>query len=385
MKTHYSKNLDSIPPSGIRRFFDLIGDSENILSLGIGEPHFGTPECIKKAGIRTLEKGITSYTSNNGLLALREEITNYLSRRFSIHYSPKNEIIITTGVSEGADIALRAILNPDDEVIFPDPGYVCYPALIALAGGKCISVDTSETDFIPTKNAIQNAITSKTKAIILCSPSNPTGAVIPKKRLVEIASLAKEHDLWIISDEIYAELTFDAPYTSIASIPEMKERTIVLSGFSKAFSMTGWRLGYIAGPESIVTRTLKIHQYATLCAPIMAQYAGIEALQSALSDVKRMTAFYKERRNQFITGLREIGYDVGMPSGAFYCFPSIKKTNLSSEDFCIALLQEEKLATVPGSAFGKFSEGFIRCCYATTKDVIDDALNRLNRFYKNHT
>jgi aminotransferase len=383
MKTPFSKTLDELAPSGIRRFFDLILNSNDVVSLGIGEPDFPTPKGIINKAVETLHQGKTSYTSNTGMLELRIEVSKYMKKKLNCNYDPEDEVFITMGVSEAADLTLRAILNPGDEVIFPEPGYVCYPPLISLAGGVVVPLDTTETNFSPDPKKIAEKITKNTKAIILCSPNNPTGTVIPTDTLKEIALLAKKHDFWVITDEIYAEIIFDNyNYETIASFEGMKDRTLVLSGFSKAFAMTGWRLGYICGPKSFIERALKIHQYSALCAPIMSQYAAIEALQNGLPDVEIMRQAYQKRRDLLINGLNSIGLDVIKPQGAFYCFPSIKNTGLSSEEFSIKLLNQEKCAVIPGNGFGDSGEGFIRCCFASSESNIEEALIRIERFYK---
>jgi aminotransferase len=380
MSNEFSKILESIPPSGIRKFFDLVIDAQDIVSLGVGEPDFTTPWNITKHAIDCLEQGFTTYTSNKGLLSCRQAISKYLDKKYSCNYNPEDEIVLTVGVSEAVDIVLRALLNPNDEVILPDPSYVCYAPLIELAYGKTVRIDTSKTNFVLDPKALEKKITSKTKALILCSPNNPTGAVIPKETLLEIAKLAKKHNFWVITDEIYAELIYDQEYVSFASLPGMKERTILLSGFSKAFAMTGWRLGYICAPEEIASRALKIHQYCALCAPIMAQHAACEALEQSEKYIKEMRDSYRLRRNYFIKSLNEIGLETQMPEGAFYCFPSIKNTGLSSEEFALKLIEQEKVAVVPGSVFGLGGEGYIRCCYATNIDVLKTAIEKISRF-----
>ncbi len=382
MKQRFSSILDSIPPSGIRRFFDLVLDAKDIISLGVGEPDFTTPWKIRSAAIRSLEKGQTSYTSNKGLEQTRKSISNYLSKRFKASYDYKEEIILTNVVSEGVDIALRAIINPGDEIILPIPSYVCYSPLIRLSGGRVITLDTSHTQFIPDPIAIEKLITPNTKAIILCSPNNPTGTSIPKKELLEILTLAKKHSLWVISDEIYAELSYDDPYQSFAGLPDAKDYTILLSGFSKAFAMTGWRLGYLAGPQELIKRALKIHQYSALCAPIMAQTAAQTALDNCLSDVEDMQQSYLARRNLFVSKIKEMGLESAPANGAFYGYVNIAKTGLTSEDFALRLLEEEKVAVVPGTAFGECGEGYIRCCYATNLADLSEALRRLAQFTK---
>ena len=381
--THsFSSKLEEIPSSGIRKFFDLVIGAKDIISLGVGEPDFSTPQLIRNKAIESLEQGLTSYTSNQGLLELRSSISNYLNTRFSTPYSHESEITITAGVSQAVDIAIRTLTNPGDEFILPVPNYVCYEPLIHLAGGVTVPVNTSGTEFIPDPNAIAKAITQKTKAIILCSPNNPTGKVIPKSVLEAIAKLAEKHNLWVISDEIYAELVFDEPYCSFASLPGMKERTILLSGFSKAFAMTGWRLGYICGPEALISRCVKILQYAQLCAPITAQSAAITALDKGLPDVEEMKRSYKLRRNLFVKRCNELELPLSYPSGAFYGFPSIKRTGLSSEEFALRLLEEKKVAVVPGTAFGPHGESFIRCCFTVDLEQLKEALSRIEDFLK---
>ena len=381
MSTEFSRTLEEVPPSGIRRFFDLVASSKDVISLGVGEPDFVTPWCIREEAIASVEKGFTTYTSNSGLPECRRAIATYLKTRFDCDYSPDTELMITNGVSEGVDVTLRTLLNPGDEVILPEPNYVCYAPLIHLAGGTVISLDTSHTGFIPDPKALEACITPRTKALILCTPNNPTGAVIPKSIMIEIAKLAKKYDFWVISDEIYAELTYDEPFVSFAALPEVKERTILMNGFSKAFAMTGWRLGYLCAPQSFISRAIKIHQYAALCAPIMSQYAGIEALQNP-KIVEDMRRSYESRRNLFVKKLNTLGLPTAFPQGAFYCFPSIKKTGLTSEAFAMKLLEVAQVAVVPGSVFGQGGEGYIRCCYATDVGLLKEALNRIGSFIK---
>lgn len=380
----YSHILDQVPPSGIRRFFELVIGAEDVISLGVGEPDFATPWTIREEGIYCLENGITSYTSNKGLLELRQGISSYLQHRYACSYDPSSEIIVTSGVSEGVDIALRTILNPGDEVILPEPTYVCYKPLIQLAGGVCVPMDTSKSDFIPDPADIERKITPKTKAIILCSPSNPTGMVIPKDTLIAIGKLAEKYDFWVFSDEIYSELIYDITYTSFASLKNMKKRTLLLSGFSKSFAMTGWRLGFMCGPEALISRALKIHQYSALCAPIISQYAGVEALKNATPEVEKMRASYQQRRNLFIKKMNAIGLTTLDSKGAFYCFSSVRSTPFDSETFALKLLEEERVAVVPGNVFGQGGEGYIRCCYATSLDSLKVALSRIDAFVKRH-
>ncbi len=382
MKSDFSHILDTIPPSGIRKFFDLVIGAKDVISLGVGEPDFRTPWAIREDAIFSLEQGKTSYTSNSGLLECREAIVDYLAQRFDAHYDPTTEILLTFGVSEAVDIVLRSILNPGDEVIVPEPSYVCYTPLVQLAGGKVIPLDTTSTQFIPDPDQIARAITPKTKAIILCSPSNPTGRTIPKDTLIQIGKLAQAHDFWIITDEVYAELTYDGPFQSVAALPNLKPSTILLNGFSKAFAMTGWRLGYVCGPPELIARATKIHQYSALCAPITAQYAAIEAVKNCAKDVQAMRDSYKGRRNLFVKRLNEIGLPTALPEGAFYCFPNIRHTGLSSEEFALRLLKEQRVAVVPGYVFGLGGEGHIRCCYATGLEELKEALTRIKKFMK---
>ncbi len=381
MSPGFSHLIETIPSSGIRRFFDLVASSKDVISLGVGEPDFPTPWPAREEAISSIEQGLTSYTSNSGLIECRRAIAAYIEERFGATYGPEKEIIITNGVSEGVDITLRTLLNPGDEVIVPEPNYVCYAPLIQLAGGKVVAIDTSQTGFLPNKQAIKSAITAKTKAIILCSPNNPTGQVIPKKILKDIADLAENHDFWVIADEIYAELSYDEPFVSFAALEGTFPRTILMNGFSKAFAMTGWRLGYLCAPQEFIARALKIHQYSALCAPIMAQYAAIQALQG-MKVVQDMRRSYEMRRNLFVGRLNEMGLDTAMPKGAFYCFPSIQKTGLSSEEFALKLLEKARVAVVPGSVFGLGGEGYVRCCYATHIDLLKEALTRISNFLK---
>ena len=380
MKPRFSTLLDQIPPSGIREFFELVIGQKDIISLGVGEPDFVTPRVICNSAIDAIEKGQTSYTSNRGLLSLRNELEHYLKKRFQAHYQAETEILVTNGVSEGVDLALRSILNPGDEVILPEPNYVCYEPLIRLTGATVVSLDTRDTQFIPDPERLKTLITPKTKAIILCSPNNPTGSVIEKDCLSQLAAIAKANDLWVICDEIYSELVYDKPFTSFSSLPDIKENCILLSGFSKAFAMTGWRLGYLCGPAELVSRALKIHQYSALCAPIIAQIAAIDALTLAKDDVQYMKESYQKRRNFITKRFSDMGYTIAKPRGTFYCFPNIQKSGLSSQEFAIQLLKQEKVAVVPGTAFGPLGEGYIRCCFATDLNELVEAMNRIERF-----
>ena len=358
---------------------------EGVISLGVGEPDFVTPWHIREAGIYSLEQGYTSYTSNYGLLELREELASYLAGRHGISYDPQRELLITVGVSEGVDLALRAILDPGDEVIVHDPSYVSYVPCTVLAGGAFVPVPTNlENDFQVRAGDIEKRITPRTKAIILGYPSNPTGAVMDKGELAKIAEVAKRHNLLVISDEIYERLVYGVEHTCFASLPGMKERTILLSGFSKAYAMTGWRIGYAAAREEIIEAMMKIHQYTMMCAPTMAQMAALEALKGGDAQVEEMVAEYDQRRRVMVKGLNDIGLTCFEPKGAFYAFPSIKGTGLSSEEFAERLLIEDKVAVVPGSTFGQCGEGHIRCCYATSLEEIEEALERMARFVKRH-
>ena len=377
--------VNSIPPSGIRKFFDLLSSMEGVISLGVGEPDFVTPWHICEAAIYTIEKGYTMYTSNKGLPELRAELANHLNSRFGLSYDPEDEILVTVGVSEGLDLALRAILNPGDEVIIPDPCYVAYPACVTLAGGIPVQVPTTEdNNFAIMADDIEQRITQRTKAILLGYPANPTGAVLSKEGLVGIAELAKRHNLLVISDEVYGRLVYGTEHTCIAALPGMRERTVLLNGFSKAYAMTGWRIGFAASGAEIVGAMTKIHQYTMLCAPTMGQMAAIEALKSGDGEVEAMVKEYDRRRKVMVKGLRDIGLSCFEPRGAFYAFPSIKVTGMTSEEFAEKLLVEEKVAVVPGSAFGRCGEGYIRCCYAASLTEIEEALKRMGRFVRKY-
>jgi len=380
-----SRRVRDIPPSGIRRFFDLLASMEGVISLGVGEPDFVTPWHIREAGIYSLEQGYTSYTSNYGLLELREELASHIAGRRGISYDPQRELLITVGVSEGVDLALRAILDPGDEVIVHDPSYVSYIPCTVLAGGAFVPVPTNlENDFQVRAGDIEKRITQRTKAILLGYPSNPTGAVMDREELVKIAKVAKRHNLLVISDEIYERLVYGVEHTCFASLPGMKERTILLGGFSKAYAMTGWRIGYAAARDEIIEAMMKIHQYTIMCAPTMAQMAALEALKGGDAEVEEMVADYDQRRRVMVKGLNDIGLTCFEPKGAFYAFPSIKGTGLSSDEFAESLLIEDKVAVVPGSTFGQCGEGHIRCCYATSLEEIEEALERMARFVKRH-
>lgn len=380
---YLSSYVEKIPPSGIRKFFDLAATMKGVISLGVGEPDFVTPWHAREACINSLEEGYTAYTPNAGLLELRQEITDYLFRRFQVSYDPKSEIIITVGGSQALDITLRTIINPGDEVLVVEPCFVSYAPLVDLCGGVSVRVSTSpDNGFKVTAEQIKAAITPKTKAIMICSPNNPTGTFLNKEDLTALAEVIIAHDLLVLSDEIYAELTYDEEFTSIASIDGMRERTFLISGFSKGFAMTGWRLGYVCAPESFIGPMLKIHQYAIMCAPTMSQFAAIESLKHGASQVDEMIHSYRRRRNFFIESLNEIGLECHNPGGAFYAFPSIRSTGLTSEEFAERLLMEQKIAVVPGHVFGESGEGYIRCSYASSMDALQEALKRMDIFLK---
>ncbi len=377
-----NKTVTEMKPSGIRKFFDIAATMDDVISLGVGEPDFQTPWAIRKAGIESLQRGKTKYTSNWGLIELRNEISTYCKRKYDISYNPENEILVTVGGSEAIDAAIRALVDPGDEVIIPQPSYVCYEPITGLAGGKPVIVDLkAENDFKLTATELKNAITDKTKVLILPYPSNPTGAIMEREDLIEIAKVLKGTDIMVISDEIYAELTFGGKsHVSPASIDGMWERTITVSGFSKAFSMTGWRLGYACGPKPIIDQITKIHQYAIMSSPTTSQYAAIEALKNCDEDVEYMVKEYDMRRRMIVSGFNKIGLTCREPKGAFYAFPSIQSTGMSSEEFCEKLLYSKKVAVVPGTAFGDSGEGFIRASYAYSVEHIKEAINRIGEF-----
>ncbi|GGP08201.1 aminotransferase [Oceanobacillus neutriphilus] len=380
-KSRLSSRIQDIQPSGIRRFFDLASSMDNIISLGVGEPDFITPWNIREASISSMERGFTAYSANAGVLELRQEISKYMYERFDVDYDPETEVLVTVGASEAIDIGCRAILDPGDEVIIVEPGFVSYSPLVSMAGGVPVSVGTRiEDDFKVSAEQIRAAITEKTKALMISFPNNPTGAVMLREDLQEIAVLAEEHDLIVFSDEIYAELSYDNQHVSFAALDGMKERTILISGFSKAFAMTGWRLGFVMAPPDLLAAMLKLHQYSLMCAPTMAQYGALEALKSGMEDVERMTQSYKQRRGFFVESFAEMGLACHMPGGAFYAFPSIKATGLTSEEFAEKLLYEEHVAVVPGDIFGAGGEGHIRCSYATSMENLQEATKRMNRF-----
>ena len=377
-----SETVVGIKPSGIRKFFDIANTMEDVISLGVGEPDFRTPWQIRSAGIRSLERGKTRYTSNRGLEEFRREISNYLCRKYNVSYSPEKEVLVTVGGSEAIDAAIRAIVNPGDEVIIPQPSYVCYEPITRLAGGVPIIINTkAENDFKITPTELCEKITERTKALILPYPCNPTGAIMEKADLEAIAKVLRDKNIIVISDEIYSELTFGTEkHTSIAEIDGMKERTILINGFSKSHSMTGWRLGYACGPAEILSEITKIHQYAIMCAPTTSQYAAIEALRSCEADVMRMKEEYDERRRIIVKGFNDLGLTCREPKGAFYAFPSIKSTGMTSDEFCERLLYEKKVAVVPGTAFGDSGEGFVRASYCYSINHIKEALKRIGEF-----
>ncbi len=381
MEEFVSEKVKEIPPSGIRKFFDLVLGMDDVISLGVGEPDFVTPWHIREACIYSLEKGFTSYTSNHGLLELRELISKSFKKDYDIDYNPMNEILVTTGVSEAADLAFRAIVNQGDEVIIPEPCYVSYKPGVFLAGGKPVTIPTYENnDFRVTAEEIEKSITKKTKALVLSYPNNPTGAVMRKKDLEEIADVVNENDILVISDEVYDKLTYEGTHTCFSSLEGMKERTVLLNGFSKSHAMTGLRIGYALGNKEIIGAMTKIHQYSMLCAPITAQMGAIEALKNGNEEMKSMVREYDRRRRFIVSGLNKLGLDCFEPKGAFYAFPSIKSTGLGSEQFAEKLLKEKKVAVVPGNVFGDCGEGYLRCSYAASYEELVEALARIKEF-----
>ena len=381
MRNPLSDKVIKIKPSGIRKFFDLVQEMPDAISLGVGEPDFDTPWHIREEGIFSLEKGRTFYTSNAGLMELRKAIAGYLERKLKLHYDPVHEILVTVGGSEGIDLALRAMLNAGDEVILPEPCYVSYLPCIELADGVPVTTELKdENEFKLTPEELRAAITDKTKILILPFPNNPTGAIMTKEELEPIADIVKEHDLFVISDEIYSELTYQGEHCSIASFPGMQERTIVINGFSKAFAMTGWRLGYTAGPQLILEQMTKIHQFAIMAAPTTSQYAAVEAMNNGDDDVDLMRKSYNQRRRFVLQKFKDMGLSCFEPEGAFYTFPCIKEFGMSSDEFASRFLKEEKVAVVPGTAFGDCGEGFLRISYAYSIEELKEALGRLERF-----
>lgn len=381
MRNPLSDKVIKMKPSGIRKFFDIVSEMPDAISLGVGEPDFDTPWNIREEGIYSLEKGRTFYTSNAGLMELREAICDYMDRRFRVSYNPKKEVLLTVGGSEGIDVALRAMLNPGDEVIIPEPCYVSYIPCVELADGVPVTIALkNENQFRLTKEELEDAITEKTKVLVLSYPNNPTGAIMERKDLEAIAEVIIKHDLYVISDEIYAELTYNSGHVSIASLPGMRERTIVISGFSKAYAMTGWRLGYALGPSMIIEQMTKIHQFAIMCAPTTSQYAAIAAVRDCDKDVVHMREAYDQRRRYLLNAFEEMGLPCFEPYGAFYTFPCIKEFGMSSEEFATRLLNTKKVAVVPGDAFGECGEGFLRISYAYSIDELKVAIGRIKEF-----
>lgn len=378
-----SNTLSDIKPSGIRKFFGLVSEMKDVTALTVGEPDFVTPWHVREAAIEALEGGKTYYTSNSGLNELRDEISKYLERRFSLKYSPKNEIFVTVGGSEAIDVAMRSVINPGDEVIVPLPAFVCYEPIARMAGARVVTINTKpENNFKLTPDELRAAITPKTKLLVLPYPNNPTGAILTREELSDIADVLRGTDILVLSDEIYAELTYGRRHTSIANIEGMWERTILVSGFSKAYAMTGWRLGYLCAPSPLLSEMLKLHQYAIMCAPTVSQFAAVEALKNGDEDIAKMCAEYNRRRVMIYEGLKNIGIDSFMPEGAFYIYPNIGKFGLSSEEFCERLLYEERCAIVPGTAFGECGEGFARISYAYSTKHIATALEKIEAFIK---
>ena len=380
-----NQNVVDMKPSGIRKFFDIVAKMPDAISLGVGEPDFITPWHIREAGIYSLEKGHTYYTSNSGLEELRFEIANYLNRRFNLSYNYKNEVLVTVGGSEAIDLAMRAFISQGDEVLIPEPCFVCYAPCVSMAGGKPVPIVTTEEDeFKLTASALKAAITPKTKMLVLAYPNNPTGAIMDKKDLEAIAEVLRDTNIIVLSDEIYAELTYGQKHVSIAEIDGMKERTLLASGFSKAFAMTGWRLGYICGNADTIKAMTKIHQYGIMSTPTTSQYAAIEAMKNGDDDVKYMVSEYDHRRKILVEELNNMGIHCFEPKGAFYAFPSIKSTGMTSEQFCEELLKDQKVAVVPGNAFGESGEGFVRISYAYSIDAISNALEKIDKFISKH-
>ncbi len=383
MRNPLSDKVTAIEPSGIRKFFDIVSEMKDAVSLGVGEPDFDTPWHIREEGIYSLEKGRTFYTSNAGLKELREEICRYLSRRMNLSYDPLHEVMVTVGGSEAIDAALRAMINPGDEVLIPQPSFVSYVPCTIMADGKPVIIELEEKDqFKLTKEKLLEKITPKTKILVMPFPNNPTGAIMEKEELAEIAEIVEEKDLFVISDEIYSELCYLGEPVSIASFPGMRERTVLINGFSKAYAMTGWRLGYACAPANILAQMLKIHQFAIMCAPTTSQYAAVSALKNGDKDVEMMRESYNQRRRYLLHAFKEMGLDCFEPFGAFYAFPSIKRFGMSSDEFANRLLREEKVAVVPGTAFGSCGEGYLRISYAYSLESLKEALGRLERFVK---
>jgi len=385
MRNFISHRVQSVPPSGIRRFFDIVATMKDVISLGIGEPDFVTPEPILKAGMASLHRGETGYTSNSGILELRQAVSRNLKRLYDVDYDPETEILITVGVSEALYLALTALLDPGDEVIVPQPCFVAYTAEVTFAGGVPVTIGTRvEDNFQVTAEAIESKITPKTKALLIGYPNNPTGAVMSRENLAQIGQLAEQYDLLVISDEIYDRLVYDGAHVCFSALPGMHPRTILLSGFSKDYAMTGWRLGYAAAPPEILAAMRKVHQYTIMSAPTTAQTAALEALQRGEGPVEAMRQEYDRRRRLIVRGLNEIGLKTFEPQGAFYAFPSIDVSGMTDEEFAERLLNEEQVAVVPGNAFGAGGEGYVRCSYATAYEKIEQALERMHRFLRRH-
>lgn len=381
MSDYLNPEVRNIKPSGIRRFFDLVSTRKDVITLGVGEPDFVTPWHVREAAVISLERGKTQYTSNAGMPELREAICNYLDSSFQVQYNADNEVIVTIGGSEAIDLALRALITPGDEILIPEPCYISYSPITTLSGGVSVGIETFAKDnFKLTAESLQKAITPRSKILILCYPSNPTGGIMTYEDWLPIAKLVEENDLIVISDEIYAELTYGSKHVSFAAMPGMRDRTILVSGFAKAFAMTGWRLGYACGHPDIIAAMLKIHQYTVMCAPTMAQYAALEALTNGLEEKDRMIESYNQRRRVVVQGFREIGLECHEPQGAFYAFPSIKSTGLTSEQFAQRLLEEANVAAVPGDVFGLGGEGHLRCSYATSIANLSEAIERIGQF-----
>ena len=380
-----SQRIQNVKPSGIRRFFDILEEMKDAISLGIGEPDFQTPWHIRDAGIYSLEKGFTKYTSNAGLAELRREIASYLARRFDLHYHFADQLLVTVGGSEGIDLAIRCLVDPGDEVIIPVPSFVCYGPLVEMAGGTPVYLEMkAENEFRLTPDELRSAITDKTKLLVLPFPSNPTGGIMERHDLETLADVLRDTNIMVLSDEIYAELSYgEHRHVSMANLPDMYDRTIVVNGFSKAYSMTGWRLGYLAGPKEVIAQMTKLHQFGIMSAPTTSQYAAIEAMRNGDHDIEKMRDEYDGRRRYLVEGLRRIGLECFEPKGAFYVFPSIKSTGLSSDDFCERFLLEEKVAVISGAAFGPGGEGFVRCCYAASMKDLAEALTRMDNFLTN--
>lgn len=376
-----SSRVQNIAPSGIRKFFDILENMTDAISLGVGEPDFQTPWHIRDAGIYSLEKGFTKYTSNAGMTDVRREISNYLFRRFSLDYNPENQILVTVGGSEGIDCAFRCMINPGDEVLIPEPSFVCYGPMVSLASGVPVPIElVADNEFRLSPEQLEAVITDKTKMLVLPYPSNPTGGIMELEDLQKLVPILQKHNIIVLSDEIYAELTYGGKHVSMANIPEMYDQTIVVNGMSKCYSMTGWRLGYVCGPQPIISQMTKIHQYAIMSAPTTSQYAAIEALRNGDEDIEAMREEYDGRRRYLVNGLRKLGLEVFEPKGAFYVFPCIRSTGLSSEEFCEQLLIRQKVACIAGNAFGKSGEGYVRMCYAASMQNLEEALVRIGRF-----